>query len=80
MKDREVQVEDLFDLKPSIEQRIYAHIKKHKRTTQSLAAEHCNISVCSAKRYLAGFVRDGLVKDLGVFAVNGRSVRVYELK
>lgn len=78
-KQIEVQIPDLFNLQPSIRETILEHIKKEKRTTQSITSKKCKCSIEGARRVLLRLVDEGLVRDLGLFMVNSRKSRVFEV-
>lgn len=77
-KQVQVEVNDLFNLQPSLRETILAQLKKDGRTTQSITAKKCKCSLYGARSNLERLVSDGLAKDLGVHTVNSRNCKVYE--
>ena len=79
-KQVQVELNDLFNLQPTLKEVILQQIKKDKRTSPYIIAKICKCSESSAKRNLELLVSDGLVKDLGYFRIKNGKMRVYEIK
>lgn len=78
-KQVEIQINDLFHLKPTLKQTILEQIRKDKRTTSTITSKKCKCSLYAAKTNLERLVDEGMIKDLGVHMINNRINRVFEI-
>ena len=79
-KQVQVEINDLFDLQPSLKERIYNQIKTDKRTTISITAKKCKCSIYAAKANLEKLTTDGMINNLGTHLIKNRNCIVYEVK